>query len=92
MPNQNKKGIRFNREKERFNEVDKMIKKNIIWFGKPYILQCDDKCELSKGINKGKILSEGGHLKPYKDSMKLNKWCARECERSELIERTDEVD
>jgi len=30
--------------------------------------------------------SEGGDYKPQDNSERLNKWCARECERSEIVE------
>ena len=66
-----------------------MIKKEIIFFGKECILECDNKCDLAEGRNKGMIISEGGHIKPTKDSEKLNKWCARECERSDITEKDD---
>ena len=65
-----------------------MIKKEIIFFGKECILECDGRCDLVEGRNKGMIISEGGHIKPTKDSEKLNKWCAREYERSDISERT----
>ncbi len=31
---------------------------------------------------------EGGHAKPTCDNDKLNKWCCRESERSEIIEKS----
>lgn len=34
---------------------------------------------------------EGGHSKPTHKNQRLNKWCARECERSLLVERDDEL-
>lgn len=30
---------------------------------------------------------EGGQAKPYDDDERLNKWCARECERSVIVDR-----
>lgn len=32
---------------------------------------------------------EGGHAKPQTPEQRLNKWCARECERSKLIDDKD---
>lgn len=29
---------------------------------------------------------EGGHAKPTEDSERLNKWCVRECERSDMAD------
>ncbi len=110
-----------------------MIKKDIIYFGSPCVLICDEKCNKAWGINQRErhLLSddeddyewltddelgeaprdpgtyEGGHAKPTvdighgvfdspnADASKLNKWCCRECERSEMIEKskvTDETD
>ncbi len=34
---------------------------------------------------------EGGHPKPNNESQKLNKWCARECERSSIFEIGEEI-
>jgi hypothetical protein len=50
----------------------------------------DDYCFLTDDelpdapINPG--TSEGGHFKPQHPDDRLNKWCARECERSEIID------
>lgn len=63
-----------------------MIEKQIIWFGEKAVLSCDGKCEKAKGINKGFIIAEGGHIKPINKEHRLNKWCARECERSKIKE------
>jgi len=35
---------------------------------------------------------EGGHAKPVTDDEKLNKWCCRECERSEMIDKSEVED
>lgn len=32
---------------------------------------------------------EGGHAKPEIPEARLNKWCARECERSTIVDRGD---
>lgn len=89
-----------------------MIKKNIIFFGIPFVLFCDENCNKAWGINSrpenqlseddddyeyladGELgeapddpgTSEGFQSKPCEDEDKLNKWCCRECERSEIIE------
>lgn len=89
-----------------------MIKKDIIFFGAPLVLFCDEKCNKAWGIccrPKNQLSEddddyeyladgeledapedpgsyEGGHGKPCCDEDKLNKWCCRECERSEMIE------
>ena len=34
---------------------------------------------------------DGGHAKPTCDADKLNKWCCRTCERSEMIEKKKTV-
>ncbi len=90
-----------------------MIKKDIIFFGIPFVLFCDEKCSKAWGMNlrpKNQLSEddddyeyladgelgeapddpgtyEGGEGKPYDPHyVKLNKWCCRECERSEIIE------
>jgi hypothetical protein len=35
---------------------------------------------------------EGGHGKPETDTERLNKWCARECERSIIVDEWRDVD
>lgn len=36
--------------------------------------------------------SEGSHIKPYGDGhIKLNKWCVRQCERSDMVEHGKEL-
>lgn len=35
---------------------------------------------------------EGGHAKPRTLTERLNKWCARECERSVLIGRDEDIE
>jgi hypothetical protein len=34
---------------------------------------------------------EGEHAKPRSDGERLNKWCARECERSRIVERGETI-
>ena len=68
------------------------MKTEIIFCGQKAILTCDGKCNEAWGINwsgpKNTIAPidpgsyEGGHAKPT--NKQHNKWCARECERSEL--------
>ncbi len=84
-----------------------MLKKEITWFGRKCTLACDGKCEKAWGINsrpsqgdtfkKDEELGiapedpgtyEGGQ---GKCPGSLNKWCARECERSEIFEKDEEV-
>jgi len=77
-------------------------KKQITFFGKQYYLVCDGKCDKAWGINwKGKKKKkaprctgnrEGGYGKPncYDKSKLMNKWCTRECERSDMIPLVDE--
>jgi len=64
----------------------------IIFCRQKAILSCDAKCNIAWGINwhgqKNTTAPinpgtyEGGYAKPI--DKKHNKWCARECERSEL--------
>ncbi len=64
------------------------------YFGRPAFLSCDGKCNAAWGLNwHGKKIFpapidpetyEGGHAKPT-DGI-FNKWCARECERSNITE------
>ncbi len=64
----------------------------IKFFTKDVILSCDGKCDSAWGMNwhgkKEKVAPidpgtyEGGHAKPV--NKKHNKWCARECERSDI--------
>jgi hypothetical protein len=35
---------------------------------------------------------EGGHAKPTLPEDRLNKWCARECERSDIADSLDDID
>ena len=35
---------------------------------------------------------EGGHAKPRTDSERLNKWCARQCERSCIVKPGEPID
>lgn len=70
-----------------------MPEKTIMWFGRSAKLFCDGLCGQAWGINwtgeKGETAPddpgtyEGGH---GKDAGSLNKWCARECERSNISE------
>jgi len=94
-----------------------VIKKDVIFFGAPFVLFCDENCskawghnlrpynQLSEDEDDIEYLAddelgespedpgtyEGGQAKPYCDKEKLNKWCCRECERSEMIE-VSEID
>jgi hypothetical protein len=79
-----------------------MKQTKIIYFGKPCILQCDTKCNKAWGINSHPRIGdmmiddnllgeapidpgtyEGGQ---GKNPLSHNKWCARECERSKIIQ------
>jgi len=94
-----------------------MIQKEIIYFGKKYILYCDANCKKAWGISnrpKNQLSNdeddyeylsddelgkapvdpgtyEGEFGKPCLKSERLNKWCARECERSDMVE-IDKID
>lgn len=69
-----------------------MIKTQITFFGKQVLLSCDGKCEEAYGINweypkfppapADPGTYEGGQPKPTNKAH--NKWCARECERSNM--------
>lgn len=71
---------------------------NIVFFGKQVTLSCDADCEHAWGINwigpRGETAPvdpgtyEGNDAKPPDKTH--NKWCARECERSEVSELTIE--
>lgn len=84
-----------------------MLTKEILWFGRKCILACDGKCYKAWGINSrpsknGKFKKddelgiapenpgtfEGGQGKNPKS---LNKWCARECERSDIFEEGEKI-
>ena len=65
----------------------------IIFFGQKVLLICDAKCDYAWGINwygpkippapEDPGTYEGGYAKPLNKTH--NKWCARECERSKLV-------
>jgi len=73
--------------------------KKINYFMVPHYLICDGDCDHAWGINwdgrkKRKAPActgtwEGGHGKPncYHQAELMNKWCARECERSIMLRR-----
>ena len=66
---------------------------NITFFGKQRTISCDARCDKAWGKNWGYEkeypapidtgIYEGGEAKPK--NKKHNKWCARECERSNII-------
>jgi hypothetical protein len=88
------------------------MEKNIIYFGQPAKICCDEKCnkawgialrpkeQLSDAVDDVVFLSddelgdapenpqtwEGDDGKPTCDSEKMNKWCARQCERCVMTE------
>ena len=35
---------------------------------------------------------EGGHAKPQTEDERLNKWCARECERSVIVDEGEDIE
>lgn len=55
----------------------------------------DDTCYLADNelgtapIDTG--IYEGGHAKPQTEAERLNKWCARECERSVIVDRGEQI-
>lgn len=55
----------------------------------------DDYCYLADGeLEEAPIdpkTYEGGEGKPQTDEEKLNKWCARECERSEIFKPHEKI-
>lgn len=69
----------------------------IKFFGKSVILSCDGECSSAWGINFNGEKNgtapvdpgtyEGGHAKPTDG--KHNKWCARECERSNMTDAVE---
>lgn len=68
------------------------------WNNRPYIKLSDDEDDkqwLSDNevdnapMNTG--VYEDGHGKPQNDEEKLNKWCFRECERSETFKLSEEI-
>lgn len=84
-----------------------MLTKQITWFGRKCTLACDGKCNKAWGINSrpsknNKFLPdnelgeapdnpgtfEGGQ---GKKPGSLNKWCARECERSDIFEEGEKI-
>lgn len=56
----------------------------------------DDHADLADGelgvapINPGTY--EGGHAKPQSEGERLNKWCARECERSVIVDEGEAIE
>ena len=78
-----------------------MRTKEIIYFGKKALVQCDGNCQKAWGVHsrpnnksdeelgiapEDPRTYEGGFAKP-KEGEEMNKWCVRECERSRLIDR-----
>lgn len=71
------------------------IETKIIFCGAKCVLSCDGNCSKAWGINwslekyepapTDPGTYEDGHAKPT--DKKHNKWCARECERSDLRDR-----
>lgn len=76
------------------------LKKEIVYLGEHVLLACDGKCNKAWGVNnRPRNLSdlelddapsdpgtyEGSDAKPQNSSEVLNKWCARECERSHFF-------
>lgn len=60
-----------------------------------YIYRSDDEIGLAPPPGETATLSEGSDMKPsampLQDGERMNKWCARECERSTLAELPDMV-
>lgn len=60
-----------------------------------YVWHTDDELGAAPGPGHTVGISEGGHLKPsaepLQDAQRMNKWCARECERSVMVDVGDEV-
>ncbi len=56
-----------------------------------YVHLSDSALGTAPGPGRTVGLSEGGDMKPHAlrlaDGARMNKWCARECERSEMVER-----
>jgi hypothetical protein len=72
------------------------ISRKVTYCGVPSIVRCDAKCEYAWGRNgppheRGSIAPlnpgtyEGIDAKPLTNEQRLNRWCIRECERSEVI-------
>lgn len=82
-----------------FNKEEAIRTKEIVFFGKKVTLQCDGNCNKAWGKHTRPNKSdaeigdapidpktyEGWDAKPLKGE-DMNKWCARECERSKIIE------
>ena len=62
--------------------VDENNIHNVIWLS-------DNQIEEDAPINPGTI--EGWDSKPTCDEEKLNKWCARECERSKIVKINEKL-
>jgi len=62
-----------------------------------YVYLADDKLGTAPGPGETVGLSEGGHMKPSavpltdQDGAQMNKWCFRECERSDSFKQGEEV-
>ena len=56
----------------------------------------DDSCYLADGeLGEAPVCSgiwEGGHGKPTEHQGRLNKWCCRECERSETLKYSEPIE
>lgn len=120
--------------------MSEILRKDIVFFGKPCVLACDGNCQKAWGNNnRPRIylddptqtvygegftyyhypqddndydlddwtaladdelgiapddtgIYEGGHAKPAMPDERLNKWCARECERSTIVAPGETID
>jgi hypothetical protein len=73
-----------------------VLSKRILYFGKSRELVCDGQCDQVWGKSwqgpknppapEDPGTSEGFDSKPVLAAERLNRWCARECERSEIVD------
>lgn len=60
-----------------------------------YVYLADSSLETAPGPGETVGMSEGGHMKPsatrIDDGAQMNKWCARECERSVMVDEGERV-